>query len=172
MRTDICVLMRNKCGALLFILIVLSAGVSFAASADSGDGVWLMTPDEAAMPAPDGHSGLRGGAPFDVGREIPNTGPTIEVVKPEDGGQSHIPFEIEVNFSPRNAPVDVSTVRVYVLKFVTVNITERVEPFISERGVHIPEAKMPPGKYKVRVRVEDEDGGRSVRNIRLKVMKR
>ena len=29
MRTDICVLMRNKCGALLFILIVLSARVSF-----------------------------------------------------------------------------------------------------------------------------------------------
>lgn len=170
MRTDIYLLMRNGCGVLLFILAGFSAGVSFAAGDRSGDGLWLMTPDEAAMTAPDGHSGVRGGVPFDIGREVPNTGPTIEVITPRDGGQSQIPFEIVVNFSPRHAPVDVSTVRVHVVKFVAINITKRVEPFISEQGIRIPDAKVPPGKYTVRVRVEDADGGRSVRNISLEVM--
>lgn len=170
MRTGIYLVLRNGCGVLLLILGVLSAGVSFAAGDHSGDGLWLMTPDEAAMPAPDGHSGVSGGAPFDIGREVPNTGPSIEVVKPLDGGQSQIPFEIVVNFSPRHAPVDISTVRVHVVKFVAINITKRVKPFISEEGIHIPDAKVPPGKYTVRVRVEDADGGRSVRNISLEVM--
>jgi len=170
MRTDMYLLLRNGCGVLLLILGAFSSGVCFAAGNHSDDGVWLMTPDEAAMSAPDGYPGVRGGAPFDIGREVPNTGPSIEVITPLDGGQSQVPFEIVVNFSPRHAPVDVSTVRVHVVKFVAINITKRVKPFISEQGIHIPDAKVPPGKYIVRVRVEDADGGRSVRNISLEVM--
>ncbi|MGH7395257.1 MAG: hypothetical protein ACREJF_06615, partial [Candidatus Methylomirabilales bacterium] len=80
--------------------------MSQARAAGSEDGVWLITLEEAAQPAaPEEVLSPAGGKPFDVGREAPDTGPTIDLVKPEEGVARPAPLEVLVRFTPRSAPV-------------------------------------------------------------------
>ena len=81
-------------------------------AAGPGEGVWLVTPEEAALPpAPADQITTRGLGPFEVGREVPDTGPLIEVVKPAGGKMQSPPVEVSVKFAPRGAPVDRKSTR-------------------------------------------------------------
>ena len=146
-------------GALLFTL----ASGSLAADQD---GRWLITPEEAALPPapPD----QRGG-PFDVGREPPDTGPLIEVVKPLLGSPVAAPLEILVRFVPRSAPVDLPSLKVTVVKLFAIDITDRVRPYVTPAGIDIPDAKLPAGEHTVRITVADASGGVSQKQMTIAV---
>lgn len=154
-------------------LIVAGAMVfsmSQARAAGSEPGVWLITPEEAAQPAaPEGMLSPPGGKPFDVGREAPDTGPMIELVKPEEGASRPAPLEVLVRFTPRSAPVDLSTLAVSVVKLISIDITDRVRPYTSPEGINIPDAKLPSGKHTVRISVGDAGGGVSRRQLTVTV---
>ncbi len=150
-------------GALLF-------GMSQARAAGSEQGVWLITPEEAAQPAaPEGTLSPPGGKPLDIGREAPDTGPMIDLVKPEEGASRPAPMEVLVRFTPRSAPVDLSTLSVSVVKLIAIDITDRVRPYASAEGIDIPEAKLPSGKHTVRISVGDAGGGVSRKQLTVSV---
>lgn len=131
---------------------------------------WLITPEEAAMaPAAEGN-GLHGGGLTEIGREDINTGPQIEILKPAEGGRVPSPVEVAVRFVPRLDAVDLSSLKVSIVKFITIDITDRIKPYATAEGIQLKEANIPSGKHRVRITVSDKAGGVSVKELWLEVL--
>jgi len=131
-------------------------------------GLWLITPEEAAM-EPAFESGPPGGGAIDAGREDISAGPQIEVLKPLDGGHVPSPVEVAVRFVPRLGPVDLASLKVSIVKFITIDITDRVKPFATTEGIQVKEANIPSGSHRVRISVADTAGGISVKEVTMEV---
>jgi len=145
-------------------------GLAELSPAALAQGVWLITPEEAAMPpSPDETIHPRGVMPFDIGREAPDTGPMIELLKPNDGRSTPGPVEVSIRFEPRAAPVDLSTLKVMVVKLISIDITERVRPYTSPQGIQIPDARLPSGTHTVRISLADTAGGFSRKQVTVSI---
>ena len=151
-------------GALLVLLLLCWGRAEAVSSLQDG---WLITPQEAAS-AP--LAALPGGAPFEVGRQDSNLGPTTEILKPNDGGKASGPIESQINFVPKTGPVDVSSLKVTVVKFLSIDITDRLREYVSASGIQVKEAKIPAGKHIVRISVADAQGARSIKEIEFEVL--
>lgn len=150
--------------------MVLALYVGMAAATEQ-EGMWLVTPEEAALaPTPLDKRGPQGGGSLDVGREPPDTGPMIEVLRPLLGAPVSIPLEITVKFVPSSAPVDIASLKVTLMKLFGIDITDRVRPYASPAGIQIPDAKLPSGKHTVRITVADTSGGVSQKYVTLVVL--
>ena len=144
------------------MLLTLTADVGAAGP----DGFWLVTPEEAAMAPVQERPGA---GKVEVSREPPDTGPVIEVLKPTEGAVPTVPMEVTIRFTPRSAPVDMATLQVAVVKFITIDITDRVRPYVSPAGIQIPDAKLPSGKHIVRISVGDASGGMSNKQMTVSI---
>ena len=128
---------------------------------------WLITPEEAAMaPA----SRVAGGSRFDIGRDDMMSGPLLDVVKPTNGEHHPGPIEVFIKFTPQFAPVDLGSVKVSVEKFISIDITDRVRDHVTPEGIHVKEAKIPPGEYTVMISVADTEGAWSRKTITFEVL--
>jgi len=146
------------------------AGLVCCGAVRAEDGVWLITPEEAATPtAPPDELRLQGGTPFEVGDEAPDTGPVIEILKPSENKPLSAPLEIAIKFTPRHAPVDLSTLKVTVLKLISIDLTDRLRPFASQEGIRIADARLPSGEHTVRISLADVAGGLSRKLITVKI---
>ena len=148
--------------ALNFALMVPVPG----ADADS----WLITPEEAAMAPAAQADPLQGGEHFAVGREDMEVGPVITVEKPKIGVPQNSPIEIVVKFVPRSHPVDLSTLEVELVKFINIDITDRVAEHTTEQGIQLKEANVPLGSHRVRIALADTTGAVSVREFLFEVI--
>ena len=160
-------------------LCVLAASVSCAQQKATAP-VILITPDDlnywaqaeknlktrggksAPVPAP--------GAPLQV-EAVETSGPEIKVLTPKTA-LVDTPVELEVRFAPHGAVVDPNSIRVTVKKWIFDDfrfgrdITDRVRPYISTAGIHVPEAPMPAGTYQFVLHVADTaQKGSSVRLV-------
>ena len=75
-----------------------------------------------------------------VGREIESksdsTGPIIKVITPEEGKTYAPPLNIELHFITKGlTEIDLSTLKVEYLKFLSIDITERVLPYVNKEGI-------------------------------------
>jgi len=151
------------------VVIVLSAMLLLAGEpghALKTKELWLITPQEAALaPAPDG----TGKDEVAVGGEA-DLGPAIEVIKPTNGGRSHPPVEVDIKFVPKTSPVDISTVKVTLKKLFNIDLTDRVQPYVTANGIHIPGAQLPSGVHTVRISIADKDGLRSFKDVTFEVV--
>lgn len=153
--------------AIIGLAVTLTSGPPFALTPSD---TWLITPEEAALPpASPEERGLKGGTPFDIGREPPDIGPIIEVVKPIEGTPQSPPIEIAVRFTPRQQPIDLASLKVTVVKFISIDITDRVRPYLSAQGIQIPDAKLPSGEHTVRISLSDVTGAASVKQATMKI---
>lgn len=152
----------------LTVVFCLSFGFACETAWGAELGDWLITPEEAALP-PAPPDVLAGGMRFGIGRGVPDTGPIIEVIKPASEKVVMIPVEVSIEFLPRGAPVDFSTLKVTVVKLFSIDITNRVIPFASPAGIHIPDARLPSGAHTVRISLADRDGGFTRKQITLRV---
>jgi hypothetical protein len=128
-----------------------------------------MTPEEAAM-APARDQTAPEGVPLDIGRDVVDTGPIVEILKPSPGGRGAAPVEVVVKFKPRLDPVDLTSLKVHVMKFISIDITDRIKPFATANGIEIKEAMMPSGKHRVRITLADMAGGRTVTEVDFEVL--
>jgi hypothetical protein len=127
---------------------------------------WLITPDEAAMAsAAEPPRGIVG-----VGREDISAGPVIEVVEPLNGGRGPMPIQVLIRFTPRSEPVDLASLKVTLVKFIPIDITDRIRPFVTPEGIQVKEAKIPPGKHRVRITISDKVGDLSVKEVAFEVL--
>ena len=145
----------GPCGLNLFLL-------SLSTSAFAGSDAWLIMPEEAAM-APASEERLL------QSRGLSEKGPTIDVVKPAEGGEVPSPLEILIRFAARTEAVDVSSLKVSLLKVIPIDITDRVRPYATAKGIDVKEAKIPAGKHRVRISVGDTTGGISTREVLFEV---
>jgi hypothetical protein len=56
-----------------------------------------------------------------------------------------------------------------VVKLVSIDITDRVRPYTSPQGIHIPDARLPSGTHIVRISVADTAGGVSRKQITVSI---
>jgi hypothetical protein len=152
-------LMSFYAGAsVLSVLCLVSIG-------QAGTSDWLILPEEAAMaPAPE-PKGI-----IEAGREDISVGPVIEIVEPPNGGRGPMPIEVLIRFTPRSEPVDLASLKVTLVKFIQIDITDRIRPYVTPDGIQVKEAKIPPGKHRVRIVVADRAGGLSVKEVAFEVL--
>ncbi|MDA0739782.1 MAG: hypothetical protein O2999_15050 [Nitrospirae bacterium] len=154
----------------LLLAVAISSLVILNPLANAQMDGWLITPEEAAMtPAADADP-LQGGAHFDIGREDLDIGPIIDVQKPIAGKPLNAPIEISVTFKPRSHPIDLTTLEVVLVKFINIDITDRVVDYVSDQGIQLKEAKIPSGSHRVRVSVADTTGAVSTRDFLFEVL--
>lgn len=146
-------------GSAMSLLCLVATGYA-------GTGDWLITPEEAAMaPAPDAGRGL-----VEIGREDITLGPVIDVVEPLNGSRESMPVQVLVRFAPLSEPVDLTSLKVILIKFIQIDITDRIRPYVTPEGIQVKEAKIPPGKHRVRISLADKAGGLTVREIFFEVL--
>jgi hypothetical protein len=139
-------------------LLLLTAGMQPALAEE----LWLISPEEAAFaPAPE-ESRIRS-------RGLNDKGPKIDVLKPVEDTPQQSPLEILIRFYPNPAAVNPASVKVQLVKFISIDITDRVKPYLSETGIDVKEAKIPTGTHLVRISVSDGKGETSSREIELQV---
>jgi hypothetical protein len=140
----------------------LTAWLAVNAQPVQAEGLWLISPEEAAFaPAPE-DSLIRS-------RSVNSKGPRIDVIKPAEDAPQQSPLEIQVRFYPNPAAVNPESVKVQLVKFISIDITDRVKPYLSESGINVKEANIPAGKHLVRITVSDGEGETSSREIELQV---
>ncbi|MBP0464499.1 hypothetical protein J5Y09_11335 [Roseomonas sp. PWR1] len=115
--------------------------------------VWLVTEREAALGTAEDAQGTR----------AVTRGPGIRYVAPRlnavPAGQ---PFWLRIEFSGRGgAAVNPASVRVTLLRGGRIDITSRLQGYITASGIDIPEALAPAGKHALRIEVADDQGRQS-----------
>jgi hypothetical protein len=146
-------------GSVMSLLCLASLG-----RAETGE--WLILPEEAAMaPAPEPRRGI-----MEVGREDISIGPVIEIVEPLNGGRGSMPIHVSIRFTPRLEPVDLASLKVILVKFIPIDITDRIRPYVTSEGIQVNEAKIPPGKHRVRITLADRAGEFSVKEVSFEVL--
>ena len=121
-------------------------------------GVWVITTAEAAMPPSQASR---------AGRSI-TRGPAIRQVSPAGPVASNQPFPLKVDFAARGGEkINPASAQVRVLRGGTVDVTQRLAPFIRPTGIDVPNAMVPPGTYVIEVAVSDAGGRQSVANIEI-----
>ena len=153
------------------IMAALAVSIALIASvpgtfADS----WFITPEEAALAPAARTDLLQGEEHFAIGREDMESGPIIKVEKPKIGVPQNSPIEIVVKFAPRNHPVDLSTLEVELVKFINIDITDRVAEYTTEQGIQLKEANVPLGSHRVRIALADTTGAVSVQEFLFEVL--
>lgn len=152
------------------VVVILSVALWPLVGGAKAPETWLITPEEAAMAPASDATGLQGGGLMDVGREDVNTGPQIEILKPADGGRVSSPVEVAIRFVPRVDAVDLASLKVSIVKFFTIDITDRIRPYATAEGIALKEANIPSGKHRVRITVSDTAGGISIKELSLEVL--
>lgn len=100
-------------------------------------------------------------------------GPGIKVVSPDlSGGPVKSPLTLKVAFEPRGgAKIDPASVKVSYLKSTPVDLLDRVKPGLSESGIDLANAEIPPGEHAIQVSIQDSEGRKSSSVINLSVVK-
>ena len=137
--------MRRLTAFFVFFMAV-AAGVAAASG-----GLEFITEAEAASKD----------TPNPVYFEITRTegGPSIEVLSPEVGKSYQSPINIKVRFAPSGGfDIDLATFKVEYMKFIAIDLTQRVKDYVSKDGIDVPDAKLPSGRHTIRMSVGDANG--------------
>jgi hypothetical protein len=140
------------------LVIVLCAGTDLRAQ----EKVVLVTESEAALPpVPTGELSRRG-----VTR-----GPKITMISPPKADGNKSPLHFELKFETfGGAKIDPAALKVSYLKKPSVDLTDRVKPFLQGADLDIKAAELPPGVHVFRVDVKDSDGRAGIALFTLNVV--
>ena len=145
-----------KVSAALFALGLLSVSASSHAFK-------LINDEEAKLPAAAAGLTTRG-----ITR-----GPGIRVVSPDQAaGAIKGAFNLKVAFEPHGgAKIDPASVKVTYLKATPVDLIDRVKPGLSEAGIDLAGAEVPPGEHRIQISLQDSEGRKSNAVISITVAK-
>ena len=123
----------------------------------------LIMDDEAKLPAAAGSMTTRG-----ITR-----GPGIKVVSPDlSAGPLKSPFNLKLAFEPRGgAKIDAASLKISYLKATPIDLLARVKSGVSESGIDLANAEIPPGEHSIQVSLQDSEGRKSTTVITLTVEK-
>jgi hypothetical protein len=159
---------RKGRAAWLLLLVLVGTSVTVG-EGRAGSADWLITPEEAARaPAPDDDL-IRSRGLFGSSGVGMDAGPGIEILKPTAEERQPKPLRILIRFIARSQPVDLSTLKVTVLKIIGIDITDRIQPYVTAEGIDIQEAKIPTGNHRLRISIADTTGQTSAREMTLDV---
>ena len=142
--------MRKLAG---FLIITLTFFVLVSVSLSSESGYFeLITAEEASAPDLDPSA-------WHVEVSRSDEGPAILVISPHMGASIKRPVLIDVKFIKKDdRDIDLSTLKVEYLKFLTIDLTPRVKDYVSKEGIKVPNANLPTGTHTIRLSVGDTGG--------------
>ncbi len=99
-------------------------------------------------------------------------GPEIQVVHPGGEAIDRQPVEIDVVFnqSKDGAEPNMSSLKVRYIKFFSIDITDRVKPYVAGNRIHVTQAEFPKGDHTVEIYLEDSQGKASSKVVEFKVI--
>jgi hypothetical protein len=140
--------MKTIINVLTYLTLCAGLAVGVAQMAVGGTGFELLTTEEAARPS---------NRTFGFAAEKADTGPTVDVQNIEV--QEAKPFALVVAVKPRDgAAPDLTTLRVECLKTPAIDLTPRLQPYITSEGVKVNQTTLPPGLHSFRVSINDVRG--------------
>jgi hypothetical protein len=123
--------------------------ILFVFGSSPGKAVYLVTPEEAAMPDD----------PYNENRGAPTPGPEIEIKLPSLRGLVKSPFHLKILLTAHGGTViDRESISIIYRKVPAIDVTERLNAFIHSDGIDIREAELPPGKHAFRIDAKDSRG--------------
>ena len=128
---------------------------------------WLITPEEAALQMRDG----------DYAEPVAATegpGPVILLKNPRMLKKLRSPIDIFIAFEPGKSgkPADMKTLKVTLIGFININITDRLVEYIKGTNLDVEDAKLPSGKHRLRMRIKDVDGNPNERDVVVTVLRK
>lgn len=147
-----------KIWSFVFVFALFTGGISNGTSAAPLE---LITASEAAQPnlSPSKNKNKSQGFAGLLGKSSEPGAPQIIVEKPEEGAAVATPFPVRIRFIPSSgAKINLRSVEIYVLKMIKISLLSRVKPYLTEKGINVPEAKVPAGTYNVLIAVADDKG--------------
>jgi hypothetical protein len=151
-------------------LIGFALALSLAAAACTSNAyaATLITPQEAALPRPGDVSRSstqsQGAAGWGDNRGGTGRDPDIRLDAPKSP-QVASPFPLRLMFVPHGGShIDPASITVTYLKSPAVDLTGRLKPYTSARGIDMEQAEAPPGEHAIRVEVSD-DAGRTTATV-------
>lgn len=123
----------------------------------------LIKDDEAQLPA----------APRAPATRAITRGPGIKQLAPAAAGEPlKSPLSLKLAFEPRGgAKIDAASIKVVYLKASPVDLSERVRHGVTEQGIELAGAEVPPGEHEIQVTVQDSEGRKGTHTIRLTIAK-
>ncbi len=122
----------------------------------------LIKDAEARLPPP----------PTAVATRAITRGPGVRVISPDTASPTLTsPFKLNIAFEPRGgAKIDLSTVKVTYLKSPSVDLLDRVRNGLTEKGISLASAEVPPGEHQIRVSVQDSEGRQTSTLLNLNIV--
>jgi hypothetical protein len=140
-----------------FLALALSGHAASAGSV-------LIKPAEAALPP----------APAAANLALATRGitrrPNVILVSPKASVSS--PFDLDFNFRAHGgSTIKPDSFHLVYLKKPTVDLTARVKPFVTAKGVKMEGAEAPPGRHAIKVTIADSAGRKTSAIFVLNVLK-
>jgi hypothetical protein len=151
----------NNSKSLLFLLLIFFNSNNLLLA----DTSWLITPNEYLL--------LGAGVSDNVELLSNNdsNGPIIVLSKPKITDEVLAPVNITINFLPgkSDALPNMESLVVSLKGLITIDITNRIKPYINGNTLEITDAKIPKGKHKILFMIQDNEENYSERLIKFKV---
>jgi hypothetical protein len=100
-------------------------------------------------------------------------GPGIKQITPDPAaGALKSPLNLKLAFEPRGgARIDPASIRMTYMRANPIDLSPRIKHGISDQGIELANAEVPPGDHELQVTVQDSEGRKSSHTIKLTVAK-
>lgn len=146
-------------------LVLLSTLILAAPAAQATYQGWLISPEEAALQ-------VREGQVAEPVAAVEGAGPSIVLKNPKALERLHSPIDIFVQFLPGKSgkPADMKTLKVTLVGWIDINITDRVLEYVKDGALQVEKAKLPSGRHRLRMHIQDVVGNPNERDIVVVVL--
>ena len=102
---------------------------------------------------------------------LPSIGPIIQMKGHLEDSLFNGLGDFQVNFiSPiPEKVVDMKSLRVIYLKFINIDITEKIRPYIRDNSIVVPKTSLPEGNHKIKFMIKDNHKNESEQTFLIRV---
>lgn len=152
--------------SLIMLLMCLVPATGYLAIKQGMEAFWLIKPEEAALPP----AVFERGGLTDLSTPLPDAGPEIQILSPPIDTPNPSPLKITIRFNPRKAPIDLSSFKVTLVKWINIDLTDRLREYVTPDGIDVEKAELPAGEHLVRLTLADQNGALTVKQVKLIVL--
>jgi len=131
----------------------------------AGHGFTLITAQEAAQPEPPSLFGVKCS-------RLEEGGPQIKISSPKLNEPLFTPFVVDVFFeAPPDKTIDYGSLRLRYLKFIPIDLTDRVKGYLSKNRLLVKDVNVPQGQHCLQLLIAYTTGEETLIEIFLQVIK-
>ena len=104
---------------------------------------------------------------------LPSIGHIIQMKGPLEDRAFNGPVDFQINFVSHTPEkiVDMESLRVIYLKFINIDITEKIRPYIKENSIVVHKINLPEGNHRIQIKIKDSHKNESEQTFLIRVSK-